>query len=90
VTVAITSVKNAPDAESSDAFVLHAGVKVTVIERVETWIKIRLPTEKWAGCATASSSHLGQFSAIAGLEVPAKNLFRRFSCFITLRYRPLR
>ncbi len=46
VVAAITTVKNSPDARSTDAFVLHAGVKVRVIDSVEEWIQIRLADGK--------------------------------------------
>jgi tetratricopeptide (TPR) repeat protein len=46
VLAAITTIKNSPDAKSSDAFVLHAGVKVRVIDSVNEWIKIRLADGK--------------------------------------------
>jgi tetratricopeptide (TPR) repeat protein len=46
VLVNLTTVKNSPDARSSDAFVLHAGVKVRVIDAVNEWIKIRLADGK--------------------------------------------
>ena len=46
VTIPITTVKNSPDNASSDAFVLHGGVKVTIIDQVNTWLKIRLPDGK--------------------------------------------
>ncbi len=42
----ITTVKNSPDAHSTDAFVLHAGVKVRVIDNVNDWIQIRLADGK--------------------------------------------
>lgn len=42
ITVSITTIKNSPDAASSDAFVLHAGVKVQITDAVESWWKIRL------------------------------------------------
>jgi tetratricopeptide (TPR) repeat protein len=42
----ITTVKNSPDAQSSDAFVLHSGVKVTITDSVGEWIKIRLADGK--------------------------------------------
>ena len=42
VTASITTIKNSPDAKSTDAFVLHAGVKVFIIDNVNTWYKIRL------------------------------------------------
>jgi DMSO reductase anchor subunit len=46
VTVAITTAKNSPDVKSSDAFVLHAGVKVRITDRVHGWINIRLADGK--------------------------------------------
>ena len=42
VTAEITTVKNSPDAKSSDAFVLHGGVKVQITDSVSDWMKIRL------------------------------------------------
>jgi tetratricopeptide (TPR) repeat protein len=42
----VATVKNAPDPKSSDAFVLHSGVKVWVIDRVSEWVKIRLADGK--------------------------------------------
>jgi tetratricopeptide (TPR) repeat protein len=38
----IVTVKNSPDSKSSDAFVLHGGVKVKIVDRVGDWVKIRL------------------------------------------------
>lgn len=46
VTAKITTVKNSPDAKSSDAFVLHSGVKVTITDSVGEWMKIRLADGK--------------------------------------------
>jgi tetratricopeptide (TPR) repeat protein len=46
VVSSITTVKNSPDAHSSDAFVLHAGVKIRVLDSVNDWIQIRLPDGK--------------------------------------------
>jgi tetratricopeptide (TPR) repeat protein len=46
VTANITTVKNSPDAKSSDAFVLHSGVKVFVTDKVNQWMKIRLADGK--------------------------------------------
>jgi tetratricopeptide (TPR) repeat protein len=46
VVASITTVKNSPDAHSTDAFVLHAGVKVRVIDSVNEWIQIRLADGK--------------------------------------------
>ncbi len=42
----ITTVKNSPDARSTDAFVLHAGVKVRVIDSVNEWVQIRIADGK--------------------------------------------
>jgi len=42
----IVAVKNSPDAKSSDAFVLHGGVKVKIVDRVGGWVKIRLADGK--------------------------------------------
>ena len=42
----IVTVKNSPDAKSSDAFVLHAGVKVQLVDRVGSWSKVRLADGK--------------------------------------------
>ena len=57
VTVQIVTIKNSPDAKSSDAFVLHGGVKVEIIDRLNDWMKIRLADGKvgWmeAGAAEA-------------------------------------
>jgi len=46
VTATITTVKNSPDAKSSDAFVLHAGVKAKVTDSVGDWINVRLADGK--------------------------------------------
>jgi len=43
---AVVTVKNSPDAGSSDAFVLHSGVKVEIIDSVSGWIEIRLADGK--------------------------------------------
>jgi tetratricopeptide (TPR) repeat protein len=42
VVAEITTVKNSPDQRSTDAFVLHAGVKVRLIDSVNDWVQIRL------------------------------------------------
>jgi len=42
----VATVKNSPDPKSSDAFVLHSGVKVRVIDRVSEWVNIRLADGK--------------------------------------------
>jgi hypothetical protein len=46
VTAKITTVKNSPDSKSSDAFVLHSGVKVQITDGVNEWLKIRLADGK--------------------------------------------
>ncbi len=46
VTAEITTIKNSPDTKSSDAFVLHAGIKVQITDRVSDWVKIRLADGK--------------------------------------------
>jgi hypothetical protein len=50
LTATIVTVKNSPDAASSDAFVLHSGVKVQVSDHVGEWLQIRLADGKvgWA------------------------------------------
>jgi tetratricopeptide (TPR) repeat protein len=49
----IATVKNSPDEKGTDAFVLHGGVKVTIIDGLNTWIKIRLADGKvgWMSAA---------------------------------------
>jgi hypothetical protein len=42
----IVTIKNSPDAKSSDAFVLHSGVKVAITDEVNEWYKIRLTDGK--------------------------------------------
>ena len=51
----IVTVKNSPDPMSSDAFVLHGGVKVQITDRFTTWMKIRLADGKvgWMDGGTA-------------------------------------
>ncbi len=46
VVAALTTVKNSPDNKSSDAFVLHAGVKFQILDGINDWIKIRLADGK--------------------------------------------
>ncbi len=46
VVAALTTVKNSPDAKSSDAFVLHAGVKLRITDAINEWIRIRLADGK--------------------------------------------
>jgi tetratricopeptide (TPR) repeat protein len=42
----ITTVRNSPDPKSTDAFVLHSGVKVTITDGVNDWYEIRLADGK--------------------------------------------
>jgi hypothetical protein len=46
ITASVTTIKNSPDPQSSDAFVLHGGVKVFITDRVNHWFKIRLADGK--------------------------------------------
>ncbi len=42
----VVSVKNSPDARGTDAFVLHSGVKVRIVDAVSGWLKIRIADGK--------------------------------------------
>lgn len=42
----VVNVKNSPDDRSSDAFVIHAGLKVQLIDRLGNWTKVRLADGK--------------------------------------------
>jgi tetratricopeptide (TPR) repeat protein len=42
----ITTVKNSPDPKSTDAFVLHGGVKVVIVDHLNDWLKVRLTDGK--------------------------------------------
>jgi tetratricopeptide (TPR) repeat protein len=46
VTAQIATVKNSPDAKSSDAFVLHAGAKVQITDQLSEWVQVRLADGK--------------------------------------------
>jgi tetratricopeptide (TPR) repeat protein len=46
VTTSLVTVKNSPDTKSSDAFVLHSGVKVHIADAVGSWVNIRLADGK--------------------------------------------
>ncbi len=50
----VVTAKNSPDARSSDAFVLHSGVKVGITDSVGDWIEVRLADGKvgWIELAT--------------------------------------
>ena len=55
ITASIVTAKNSPDAKSSDAFVLHSGVKVQIIDSVNDWVKIRLADGKVGWVETAGA-----------------------------------
>ena len=40
------TVKVSPDSQSNDAFIIHEGIKFSIEERVNTWLKIRLADGK--------------------------------------------
>lgn len=42
----VVNVKNSPDERSSDAFVIHAGLKVQTTDHLGTWTKVRLADGK--------------------------------------------
>jgi len=42
----IVNVKNSPDARGTDAFVLHSGVKVRIVDEVSGWLKVRIADGK--------------------------------------------
>ena len=46
VVTEIATIKNSPDPNSTDAFVLHSGVKVQITDRVNQWVRIRLSDGK--------------------------------------------
>ncbi len=46
VVAEIADVKNAPDDEGPDIFILHSGTKVKLLDRLEEWIQIRLEDGK--------------------------------------------
>ena len=46
VMVPNTYVKSAPNANASDAFILHEGTKMRILERYENWCKVKLPDGK--------------------------------------------
>lgn len=46
VMTAVTTIKNAPDGRSTDAFVLHGGAKVVITDEVDGWVRIRLADGK--------------------------------------------
>ncbi|MER3523505.1 MAG: hypothetical protein C4326_05400 [Ignavibacteria bacterium] len=48
VTADVATLKNSPDPKSTDAFVLHSGVKVFITDKVKGWLKVRLADGKVA------------------------------------------
>ena len=40
------TVKVSPDSQSNDAFIIHEGIKFSIEERINTWLKIRLADGK--------------------------------------------
>lgn len=42
----VVSVKNSPDVKGTDAFVLHNGVKVRIVDAVAGWLKVRIADGK--------------------------------------------
>jgi tetratricopeptide (TPR) repeat protein len=42
ITAMIATAKNSPDPKSSDAFVIHAGLKVRISDSIGQWLRIRL------------------------------------------------
>lgn len=54
VVVETADVKNAPDDEGPDLFILHSGTKVKLLDQVEEWIQIRLEDGK-VGWLTADN-----------------------------------
>jgi hypothetical protein len=42
----VVSVKNSPDVKGTDAFVLHSGVKVRIVDAVAGWLKVRIADGK--------------------------------------------
>ena len=46
LTTDIVTIKNSPDAKSTDAFVLHSGIKMQITDHVGEWLKIHLADGK--------------------------------------------
>ncbi len=40
------TVKSSPDIKSTDAFVIHEGIKVSLEDKLDNWVKIRLADGK--------------------------------------------
>jgi tetratricopeptide (TPR) repeat protein len=58
VTTNIVTVKNSPDEKSSDAFVLHGGVKVQIVDQLSTWVKVRLADGKVGWMEAKDTEHI--------------------------------
>ena len=41
-----TTVKTSPDPKSTDAFVIHEGLKVNLEDKLDNWVKIKLADGK--------------------------------------------
>ena len=46
ITETVVNIKTAPDSGSNDAFVVHEGLKVKLEDKINNWIKVRLPDGK--------------------------------------------
>lgn len=46
IIASLVTAKNSPDPQSSDAFVIHAGLKVRITEAIGSWVRIRLADGK--------------------------------------------
>ncbi len=46
ITDTVVNIKTAPDSGSNDAFVVHEGLKVKVEDKINDWVKVRLPDGK--------------------------------------------
>ena len=42
----VVTVKSSPEPNSTDAFVIHEGLKVNLEDKLDTWVKIRLADGK--------------------------------------------
>ncbi|MGA9115537.1 MAG: tetratricopeptide repeat protein [Bacteroidota bacterium] len=57
VTAGLTTLKNSPEEGSTDAFVLHGGAKVRILNRVGDWMEVRIADGKvgWMPAADAEA-----------------------------------
>ncbi len=46
ITETVVNIKTAPDPGSNDAFIVHEGLKVKLEDKINNWIKVRLPDGK--------------------------------------------